>query len=115
MKNIKKTYIIENLNEEETVRTFYEKGLQKANQLEFRIEKVIKRKVDKLYVRWKGYLIFEQTKNSLYYFPELYTPNKSKIRFQLDLSNYVTKSDSNSEIVINISIFAKKVDLATIM
>ena len=26
-----------------------------ANQKEFRIEKVIKRKVDKFYVKWKGY------------------------------------------------------------
>ena len=28
--------------------------LQKINQQEFRIEKVIKRKCDKLYVKWKG-------------------------------------------------------------
>ena len=35
--------------------TLYEKELQKTNQKEFRIEKVIKRKDDKLYVKWKGY------------------------------------------------------------
>ena len=35
--------------------TFYEKELQKTNQQEFRIEKVLKRKGDKLYVKWKGY------------------------------------------------------------
>ena len=29
--------------------------LQKTNQEEFRIEKVIKRKGDKMYVKWKGY------------------------------------------------------------
>ena len=29
--------------------------LKKTNQQEFRIEKVIKRKGDKLYVKWKGY------------------------------------------------------------
>ena len=34
--------------------TFYEKELQKTNQEEFRIEKVIK-KGDKIYVKWKGY------------------------------------------------------------
>ena len=34
---------------------FYEKELQKTNQEEFRIEKVIKRKGDKIYVKWKGY------------------------------------------------------------
>ena len=35
--------------------TFYEKELQKTNLQEFRIEKVIRRKEDKLYVKWKGY------------------------------------------------------------
>ena len=35
--------------------TFYEKELQKANQKEFRIEKLIKRKGDKVHVQWKGY------------------------------------------------------------
>ena len=35
--------------------TFCEKELQATNQQEFRIEKVIKRKGDKLYVKWKGY------------------------------------------------------------
>ena len=33
----------------------YEKELQKANQEKFRIEKVIKKKGDKLHVKWKGY------------------------------------------------------------
>ena len=32
---------------------FDEKELQKTNQKEFRIEKVIKRKGNKLYVKWK--------------------------------------------------------------
>ena len=34
---------------------FYEKKLQKTNRKEFRGEKGIKRKVDKLYIKWKGY------------------------------------------------------------
>ena len=34
---------------------FYEKELQKTNQHKFRIEEVIKKKRDKLYVKWKGY------------------------------------------------------------
>ena len=34
--------------------TFYEKELQKTNQRGFRIEKGIKRKGNKLYVKWKG-------------------------------------------------------------
>ena len=49
------TYVISDLNGEEIIGTFYEKELQKTNQQEFRIEKVLKRKGDKLYVKWKGY------------------------------------------------------------
>ena len=49
------TYVINDLNGEEIIGTFYEKELQKTNQKEFRIEKVIKSKVDKLYVKQKGY------------------------------------------------------------
>ena len=41
------TYVINDLNGEEIIGTFYEKELQKTNQEEFRI--------DKLYVKWKGY------------------------------------------------------------
>ena len=48
------TYVINDLNVEEIIGTFYEKELQKTNQEEFRIEKVIKRKGDKIYVKWKG-------------------------------------------------------------
>ena len=42
-------------DDEEIIGTFYEKELQKTIQKEFRIEKVIKRKSDKIYVKWKGY------------------------------------------------------------
>ena len=35
--------------------TFYDKELQKTNQQGFTIEKVIKKKLNKLYVKWKGY------------------------------------------------------------
>ena len=48
-------YVINDLNGEEIIRTFYQKELQKTNQKEFRIEKVLKKKGDKLYVKWKGY------------------------------------------------------------
>ena len=34
--------------------TFYEKELQKTNQKKFRMEKVVNRNGDKLYVKWKG-------------------------------------------------------------
>ena len=49
------TYVINDLNGEEIIGTFYEKKLRKIDQEEFRIEKVIKEKSDKLYVKWKGY------------------------------------------------------------
>ena len=49
------TYIINDLNGEEIIGILYEKELLKSNQKEFRIEKVLKKKGDKLYVKWKGY------------------------------------------------------------
>ena len=49
------TYVVSDLNGEETTGSFYEKELQKTSQEKFRIEKVLKRKGDKLYVKWKGY------------------------------------------------------------
>ena len=49
------TYAINDLNGEEIIGTFYENKLQKTDQKEFRIEKVFKKKGDKLYVKWKGY------------------------------------------------------------
>ena len=49
------TYVINDLISEEVIGTFYEKELQKTNQKELKIEKVFKRKGDKLNVKWKGY------------------------------------------------------------
>ena len=46
-------YVINDLNGEEIIVTFYEKELQKTNQKEFR-KKINKRKGNKLYVKWKG-------------------------------------------------------------
>ena len=40
---------------EEITDSFYEKELQKTSEKEFRIEKVLKRKCDKLRVKWKRY------------------------------------------------------------
>ena len=59
IKKIKSTapwkYVISDVKVEEITGTFYKKELQKANKKEFRVEKVIKRKGDKLYIKWKGY------------------------------------------------------------
>ena len=49
------TYVLNDLNGEEIIGSFYEKELKKTSQKEFRIEKVIKRKGDNLYAKWKGY------------------------------------------------------------
>ena len=59
IKEVKNTvplaYVISDLNDAEIIGTFYEKELQKTNQQKFRIEKVINRKGNKLYAKWKGY------------------------------------------------------------
>ena len=52
------TYVISDLNGEEIVGAFYEKELQKTNRKELGVEKVIKGKGDKLYVKLKGYNSF---------------------------------------------------------
>ena len=49
------TYVFNDLNDEDIIGTFYESELQRTNQQEFRIEKVIKKKCDKLCIKWKGY------------------------------------------------------------
>ena len=59
IKEVKNTvpmiYVISDLNGEEIIGAFYEKKLQKTNQEKFRIEKVIKKKGNKLCVKWKEY------------------------------------------------------------
>ena len=48
-------HVLSGLNDEPIDVTFYEQELKQNNQQEFRIEKAIKRKCYKLYVKWKGY------------------------------------------------------------
>ena len=59
IKEVKSTvpwkYVINDLNSEEIIGTFYEKELQETNHEKFRIEKVIKKKGNKLYIKWTGY------------------------------------------------------------
>ena len=58
IKKVKNTapwiYVISDLNGEELPNRFTKKNCKKTNKKEFRVEKVIKRKGDKLYVKWKG-------------------------------------------------------------
>ena len=51
------TYVISDLNGE-PIFSFYEKELEKRDQEKFRREKVLKRKGDKLYVKWNRYVVF---------------------------------------------------------
>ena len=89
------TYGIIDLKGEEIVGTFYKKELQKTNQKEFRIENVIKRKGEKLYVKWKGCnnlfnsCISEKDRVwMIEYFPE--PKSLGEVKVELDLSNYET-------------------------
>ena len=54
IKNVKNTmsgtYVISDFKGDKIIGTFYIKELQKTNQKEFRVEKVINRKYDKLYL-----------------------------------------------------------------
>ena len=87
------------------------KELQKTNQTEFRIKKVIKRKIDKLYVKWK--VLYENIFSyKMSYFPESYTHSQTKIKLELYLSNYATKFDLKIAAAVDASKFAKKTDLA---
>ena len=49
------TYVISDLNGDPITGSLYEKELQKTKQKKVRIEKVLKRKGDKLYVKWKWF------------------------------------------------------------
>ena len=55
LKTVPWTYVVSDLSGEEITGSFYETELQKTIQEKFRIEKVLKRKGDKLYVKWKVY------------------------------------------------------------
>ena len=83
IKKVKNTvswkYVISDLNGDKIVELFYEKGSQKPNQKDFKVEKVTKKKGSKLYLKCEGCDIFLTVllikKISLYkmsYFPEPY-------------------------------------------
>ena len=48
------------------------------------------------------------------YFTEPYTHSKNKITFELDLSNYATKSDLKNASGVDTSGFAKKANLTSL-
>ena len=100
--------------------TFYKKGLQKINQTELRVKKVIKRKGDKLYISWKVYdnSVNSLRKKILFYkmsfFPEPFQHAINKIKIELDLDNYATKSDLKSATCFVTSKFTYNADLVSL-
>ena len=112
-------------NGEEISGTFHEKQLQKTNQTEFRVEKTIKRKGDRLYVKWKGYdnlfnswidkkdvvQSFSYHIKISEYFPKSYERFDRNISARLDLSNYTTKVDLTGTTGVDTSNLAAKSDL----
>ena len=99
-KNTKQwTCVINDYNGEEFVGTFCKKELQKVNQKEFRIERAIKRKDDKLYVKCKGYnnsfnswVDKKDLVSMSEYFPEQKSSGR-RVKVEVHLSNYETNSD----------------------
>ena len=119
------TYAINDLNGKPITGSFYEKELQKTSHEKFRIEKVIKRKDDQLYVKWKGYdssfnswidkkdLKFPRIKMSQY-FPTPFRSSGYNIHLKVDLLNYAAKSDLKNMTHVDTSSFALKANLASL-
>ena len=48
------TYVVGDINDEQIAGTLYEEVLQKTNQKKFRVEKVINKKGNELFTKWKA-------------------------------------------------------------
>ena len=95
--------------------------MQKTYQKEFRIEKILERTGDKLYVKWKG---FDNSFNSWInkkdilqkmseYFPKP-SSNEENIKVKIDLTNYATKEDIKNITHVNTSNFSLKTNLSSL-
>ena len=113
---------INDLNGEKITGSFYEKELQKTNQKEFRIEKILKKEGDKLYAKWKGYdnsfnnWIDKKglVKMSQYFPTPFNTHFGDSIKIKIDLSNYATKANIKNISHVDTSSFALKTNLANL-
>ena len=83
--------------------------MYKTNEAKFSIGKVIKKKSDKLYVKWKG---FDNSFNNG--FPKPYEPFGRDINVKADLSNYATKAYLKNATSIDASKLTAKFDLASL-
>ena len=69
----------------------------KTNQKDFRVDKVIKRKCDKLYGKWKGYnnsFTSWTDENDIVYFSKP-KPLQGNLEFELDYPNSLDKKTNN--------------------
>ena len=91
--------------------------MRKTNQIQFR---VIKRKDDRVFVKWESMIILStgfMKKILLYkisYFPEPFNRCINKIKVQLDLPNYATKSDLEIAASADKLKFAEKANLPSL-
>ena len=115
-----RTYVISDVISEEIVGTFYRRELQKMNQKEFRVEKIIKRKDDKVYLTWKGYNSSFNSwidKKDIIWMNKCFRKSKSfggRVKVELDLSIYATKDYLKNATGVDTSDFAKKTDLTNL-
>ena len=69
------------------------------NQKKFKVEKIIKRKGDKAYIKWKTYNNSFNSwidKKDITYMSEYFPkpkPFRGNVKVELDLSNYATRAD----------------------
>ena len=91
--------------------------MQKTNHTKLRVEKVIKKKGDKLYVKCKGYDNSFNSWIDIYryifykksqYFPKPYECFSGNIKVQLNRSNYATKADLKGATGVDTSNLAAK-------
>ena len=92
--------------------------MQNPNQRDFRVGKAIKKKGDKLYVKWKGYdasfISWIDKKRHIineWIFAEVKCL-RGTVKVDLDLSNYLTKANFKNAVGVDTSDFAKKTNLA---
>ena len=115
------TYVINDLNGEEIIGTFYEKELQGTNRQEFKIEKVVRKKEINYMSNGKViivHLIVGLTKKTLYkmsqYFPKPYKPFGGDINVKVNLSNYAAKTNVKDITHLDPSNEALKTNLANL-
>ena len=112
-------HIINNLSGDEIVVIFYKNELEITNRKEFRMEKVIRKKDDKLYVKWKGYnnsfngWIYKRdsVNERIFSKTEIFS---SKCESWIRFIYYTTKADLKNATSVDTSDFARKNDFTNL-